>query len=294
MVNLKNKMESKTIKGIARIIRPEQWYKNLVIFLALIFSLNLFNPGLFWKTFAGFIALILVSSANYVLNDLFDESKDRLCPDKQDRPLVCKSIGRKPAFILFLFLLVLSFFVSYSVNVYLFFDVLVLFLSSSLYTLYFKNIAFLDFISISLNFVLRVLAGSFIIAFPLGIGIISGTFVLSCFLVLCKRYGEKTVFGERDAEYKPVLKYYSKRMLAQLIIFFLVLLIFLFVVFSLIYSKYHLFWQIPIFAFILLRYYHLVMGRKAIVTPDRALNDKYLLIFGIMFLISSVLLINYL
>ena len=286
-------MNLKNIHGLVLILRIDQWYKNLFIFLALFFSLNLLNPLLFGKTFIGFIILILISSANYVLNDLFDENRDKHCPEKQNRPLVSKLIKRKTAFALFLVLLSLSLIFSLLINIYFFLCCLGLFVLTSLYTFYFKNLPFFDFTLISLNFVLRTLAGGFIIGFPLGVGIIGGVFAISCFLILCKRYGEKIIFGKKGAEYRPVLKYYSEDLLISLIRFFLFFLTGIFIVSSLIYYKYRLFWTIPIFIFILLRYYYLVRNSKIIVTPNSVLNDKYLLTSEIIFLISSALLMGY-
>ncbi|MBI4153800.1 hypothetical protein HY501_00535, partial [Candidatus Woesearchaeota archaeon] len=52
-----------------RLLRPRQWYKNLVIFLPLIFSQYLFNGYDLLATSLGFLALCFVSSANYIIND---------------------------------------------------------------------------------------------------------------------------------------------------------------------------------------------------------------------------------
>lgn len=66
-----------------RLLRVQQWYKNLVIFLALFFTNNLSNVELLSKTIFGFIALCLVSSSYYILNDIKDLEEDRKHPEKK-------------------------------------------------------------------------------------------------------------------------------------------------------------------------------------------------------------------
>ncbi|MGD0576796.1 MAG: UbiA family prenyltransferase [Candidatus Staskawiczbacteria bacterium] len=267
-------------KAAVKIMRPDQWYKNLFVFLVLFFYPGRISLFLVSELFLGFFALILVSSANYILNDLADEKRDKLCPEKFSRPLVSKSINRNAAIILFLILLFSSFALSWLTNVYLFSCCFSIFALTSLYTFYFKNVRFYDFIFISFNFILRAAAGGFIAGFYLGIGAITSIFCFSCFLILCKRYGEKMFFGENGPVHKPVLKYYSKQTLIILIRAFLCCLLLITAVFSLVYYKRFFFLFVPVFFFILFRYYYLVMNRKIIVTPNSVVRDKYLLISG--------------
>ena len=54
------------------LLRPQQWYKNLLVFVPIIFSLNLLDIELFFLSLQGFILLCLSSSALYIFNDLID------------------------------------------------------------------------------------------------------------------------------------------------------------------------------------------------------------------------------
>ncbi|HID09521.1 TPA: hypothetical protein EYP13_04785, partial [Candidatus Micrarchaeota archaeon] len=67
--------------------RPWQWYKNVVVFLALFFAGHLFVPSSLLSALLAFASLCLVSSAVYVFNDVIDVEKDRLHPVKRNRPL---------------------------------------------------------------------------------------------------------------------------------------------------------------------------------------------------------------
>ena len=55
-----------------KLMRPQQWYKNILVFIAVFFTGQLFNFPVVFLSFLGFIALCLISSANYILNDVLD------------------------------------------------------------------------------------------------------------------------------------------------------------------------------------------------------------------------------
>ena len=74
-------------RGLIKTMRSRQWLKSVIVYAALVFDGKLFNPELFLKTTAVFIAFCLLSSSVYILNDLVDMEKDRQHPRKRTRPL---------------------------------------------------------------------------------------------------------------------------------------------------------------------------------------------------------------
>ena len=93
-------------RDLFQLIRVNQWYKNLVVFLALIFSGNLFNPHLFTATILGFVAVSFVASAGYIINDIVDSKHDLFHPEKRNRPIASGRIGTSTAGALSLIFLV--------------------------------------------------------------------------------------------------------------------------------------------------------------------------------------------
>ncbi len=82
--------------------RPKHWIKNLLVF-ALPFSDGLLfgsNPSAdsWLHGIVFFVCLSLVSSSNYLLNDLFDKSKDKLHPVKSNRPIASGSLSASLAY----------------------------------------------------------------------------------------------------------------------------------------------------------------------------------------------------
>ena len=53
-----------------RLLRPWQWYKNVALLLAILFSGQLFDSSLYIKLLFGFVILCLASSGNYAVNIL--------------------------------------------------------------------------------------------------------------------------------------------------------------------------------------------------------------------------------
>jgi len=75
------------LKPLLKSLRPHQWAKNGLVFVPLILSARLtqFEPLI--ATLIAFVAMNLVASATYIVNDLFDLPDDRRHWSKSRRPL---------------------------------------------------------------------------------------------------------------------------------------------------------------------------------------------------------------
>src|SRR3989344_2537909 len=102
----------KTIYNILRLLRPRQWIKNIAIFAAITFSGELFDFSILQNVLIGFTVLCTISSASYIVNDIFDIKNDRLHPFKRFRPLANNDIKIIPALILAIFLISVSLYIS--------------------------------------------------------------------------------------------------------------------------------------------------------------------------------------
>ena len=74
--------------GYLKIMRPEQWYKNLLVFLAIFFSFNAFNLHKLLLSFFGLVILVILSSANYIINDITDRKNDLHDISKKSRLII--------------------------------------------------------------------------------------------------------------------------------------------------------------------------------------------------------------
>jgi 4-hydroxybenzoate polyprenyltransferase len=81
------------LKPIARAFRPHQWAKNGLVFAPLILAGMSQDPGAWLQAGAAFLALSLLASATYLLNDLFDLHDDRLHWTKRNRPIASGALS---------------------------------------------------------------------------------------------------------------------------------------------------------------------------------------------------------
>lgn len=75
------------LKEIFISMRPQQWYKNGVLLIGIIFSRNLFNSDKWEVLLPAILIFCLVSGAIYILNDMHDYEEDRKHPIKKYRPI---------------------------------------------------------------------------------------------------------------------------------------------------------------------------------------------------------------
>lgn len=76
-----------TAKLWRKALRVHQWAKNLLIFAPLLLSGSYTDPGAILASVGAFLALGLVASGTYLLNDLSDLASDRRHRSKRFRPL---------------------------------------------------------------------------------------------------------------------------------------------------------------------------------------------------------------
>jgi len=281
------------IKDIINSLRPYQWYKNLVIFLAIIFSKHFLIIGDWLHSIIGFIALCLISSSTYLLNDIIDKKLDFKNQEKKFRPIASEKISVTFAATLAVILLFSGIIIAYQLNPVFSMVGGVMFLLSLAYSLYIKNILFADIIEIAFNFVLRAVSGAIILGVYISPWLIIGVFFFGLYLATGKRYGEVYYLKERSSAHRSVLSMYSKEILMSLFSIFLSVLIVIFSLFSFLSGHSNLLWTTPIFLYLLLRYYYLITsGNRIARKPEEIIKDLPLLIGSLIFIILTVIIIS--
>ena len=101
---------------LLKLLRVHQWYKNLVVYLALIFSNLLFDSRLFLLTTLGLISLCLISSSNYIINDILDKKRDLQHPEKKLRPIASGEVTIYKALLISIILIIISFLLAYKLS----------------------------------------------------------------------------------------------------------------------------------------------------------------------------------
>jgi len=202
---------------LLRLLRPRQWIKNVAVFAAITFAGQLFDPTAFEKVLLSFVVFCGLSSATYVINDIFDIKKDRLHPFKKFRPLAHGDISLKAAVVTAAILLILSLFGAALVTPAFFSLSIVYLLIQFLYSTKLKAIAVIDILAIAAGYILRVYAGEFASGFHISVWLLLTTISISLFLAIGKRRSELTLLTnnkkEDIAETRKSLSHYSERLL---------------------------------------------------------------------------------
>lgn len=73
--------------ALAKCARPHQWAKNILVFVPAILAGNIFDLTICASVLVSFVALCLVASSTYLLNDIWDLADDRRHWSKRNRPI---------------------------------------------------------------------------------------------------------------------------------------------------------------------------------------------------------------
>jgi decaprenyl-phosphate phosphoribosyltransferase len=180
------------MNNILRLIRPNQWLKNVFVFIPMFFGGSLLDPGDIRASLLTFFAFSFIASSVYCFNDINDVEADRRHPVKCKRPLASGAISIGKAWALMAIMLALSVGVTALLDspdhmlkvggILLFYYVM-----NICYCTKLKQYAIVDVCIIAFGFVLRVLAGSFATDITPSKWLVLMTFLLTLFLSLAKR-----------------------------------------------------------------------------------------------------------
>lgn len=185
--------------GLLSAMRPRQWAKNLLVFLALLLSHRFADTEALRNSVFTFALMCLASSAAYILNDIGDVEADRRHPHKRFRPFACGAAsiqqGLPAAVLLSVLAVSLGWFVAPAVSLLL----TLYLLATLLYSVWLKKLLIVDVILLSAFYLFRLFLGSA----ATGIRISSWTALFCLFLftglAAVKRFAEVRNNASRSA-----------------------------------------------------------------------------------------------
>lgn len=216
------------LRAVVRSMRPRQWTKNGIVYLALLFSINerwqasdpsSWGPLLGWSTVT-FVLFCLISSADYLVNDVVDRESDRRHPEKRNRPIASGQLSPRAAIIWATALATVAIAGGFALSAPLTWHVgavlagyIVLMLS---YTFVLKHVVLIDMMAIGAGFVLRAMAGALAIDTPISPWLYVVTALGALFVVMHKRRAELTLLESGAGDHRPILEEYSPVLLDQM------------------------------------------------------------------------------
>lgn len=170
-----------------RLLRAQQWVKNVFVFAGLVFGRKFLDPDSVLQALAAFGCLCLVSSHVYIVNDIRDRAEDRLHPRKSRRPIAAGQVSIATAVAVAALLLAAGLGWAAWLDRGLLIAVLSYLALQIAYNAWFKHAVILDVICLGLGFVIRAVAGAVVIHVEISHWLVICTFTLCLFMGFSKR-----------------------------------------------------------------------------------------------------------
>ncbi len=246
------------MKNYIKLLRVKHWIKNFLIFIPVIFARMLdINNAI--TLAVGFISFSLVASSIYILNDIQDKDKDKNHPRKKNRPIASGRITVSSAYIITMFLVIISFVLNSYINKSIinssFYVLLAYFIINILYSYGLKNIPILDVVLLAGGFVLRVYYGAFLINVSVSNWLFLTILNASLFMGLGKRLKELSASkNSSKGDVRKVLEKYSENFLESFMYICLALSICFYSLWTMEQNIPALVYSIPLLMIILMEY----------------------------------------
>ena len=250
---------------------------------------------------SGFLAVCVIASANYVINEYLDAEFDKYHPVKKYRSLVSQNVNPQIIWLMWLGLTLLGLGMSLAVNIPFFMSVLSLWFMGIAYNvkpLRTKDIPVLDVLSESVNNAIRLLAGWFMVSgdtLP-PLSLIAGYWMGGAFLMGIKRYAEYRMIGDPElaGKYRKSFRFYTERFLLVSSFFYAMCSVFFTGIFLI---KYRVELLLFVPAMTGLFCYYFVLSFKsdsAVQKPEKLYHERGLMIYCavLIFLFAVLMAVN--
>jgi 4-hydroxybenzoate polyprenyltransferase len=172
------------------LLRPHQWVKNLLVFVALVASHRWGQADALAAALQQFIAFCLVASAVYAVNDVLDREADAAHPGKRHRPVASGALAPAAALGLGAVLAVTGAAIAWPLGLDAFAALCLYALLALAYCTVLKRLLWADVLALAALYVLRVIAGAFAIVVVPSPWLLAFAGFLFGGLAALKRYGD--------------------------------------------------------------------------------------------------------
>lgn len=220
-----------TLRGHIEIARIDHWVKNVFVVPGVVAALALepvaVSAGLALRLALGLLAVCLVASSNYVLNEILDAPYDRLHPTKHCRAVPAGRVSIPLAYVEWLALMAAGIGTGLVISVPFSLALSVLWLMGIVYNvrpIRSKDLPYVDVLSEAINNPLRMLAGWLMVG-PTSIApasLLLSYWMIGAYFMAMKRFAEFRHIGDaaRAAAYRRSFRHYSEQRLLVAIMFY--------------------------------------------------------------------------
>lgn len=290
-----------TFSDYASIARPDHWLKNVFMLIGVVLA-YFYQPGSIWafdlgRLIIAFFATCLVASSNYVLNEILDAPTDANHPDKQTRPIPSGRVWLPAAYLEWLTLGSLGFFLAWLVNVPFLLAAVSLWIMGLIYNVRpvrSKELPYVDVLSESVNNPIRLLLGWFVVTATTvpPVSLLISYWMVGAFFMGSKRFAEYRSINdkERAAKYRKSFQYYDdNRLLVSMFFYASAAAMFL----GIFIIRYHLelILSVPLIAGFFAMYLRVALKEdSAAQAPERLFKESGLMVYLVLCVVAFVFL----
>ena len=185
------------IRSHLQALRPQQWLKNLLVFVPLVTSHAVLDPGQILLAMLAFIAFGLCASAVYVINDLLDLADDRRHPRKRMRVFAAGNVPALSGIVMAPVLLAAAMAIALAVSP-VFVAVLATYVAvTTAYSFALKRLVLVDVFTLAGLYTVRLIGGSAALGLWPTFWLLAFSMFVFLSLAMLKRYTE--LLGAREA-----------------------------------------------------------------------------------------------
>ena len=212
------------LRYLIRAMRPRQWTKNGIVFMAFIFSVNQeWTPedvsswsNLVLRALITAVVFSMVSGAEYLVNDVRDRESDRLHPKKSRRPIAAGLLAPRAAVGWAVLFWVAGTAIAFAIDIRTGAVVLAYIALMLAYSMWLKYEVIIDVMVIAAGFVLRAMAGAYAVDVPISPWLYVVTALGALFIAVTKRRAEVALLQDDAADHRSTLKLYTPALIDQM------------------------------------------------------------------------------
>ena len=220
-----------SLRGHIRVARFDHWVKNVFVLPGILVALAVDPahtwPLAAWRVLVGLLAVGLVASSNYVLNELLDAPFDRLHPLKRGRPVPAGQVSIAWAWVEWIALMAAGLAAGALLSRAFVLSMAALWVMGCVYNIppvRAKDIPFVDVLAEAVNNPIRFLAGWYLTGTALApiASLLFSYWMVGCYFMAIKRFAEFRDLRSKATRvaYRRCFRYYTERNLLVSIVFY--------------------------------------------------------------------------
>jgi decaprenyl-phosphate phosphoribosyltransferase len=219
------------LRGHIEILRIDHAFKNVFVLPGIIAGISAdydrVPAGLATRIVLGLVAICLVASSNYVINEVLDAPTDLAHPVKRLRPVPAGQVNVPLAYVQWLALMIVGVSIGRLISPAFAVTMIVLWVMGCIYNIRparSKDVPYIDVLSEAVNNPLRLLAGWYITDVPslAPSSLLLSYWMVGCYFMALKRFAEYRAIANpaRAAAYRKSFGYYTEERLLVSIMFY--------------------------------------------------------------------------